>query len=156
MKLGGRKISNNNLQVVVLPRNDGDVVFKFKPVLSTEDFDKLVKMPDMPFVTDAQGTRSFPDDPMYRKQVLEYVGLKSRWMFLYSISATEGLEWETVNIGDPKTWEHYTEEFKEAGITEIEMQRLNAAFEKVNSLNEEHLEEARNRFLASQQVKQNQ
>lgn len=156
MKLGGRKLTNNNLEIVVIPRNDGDLAFKFKPVLSTDDFDKLVKIPDVPIISDAQGTRSLPDDPMYRKQVLEYIGLKSQWMFLESISATEGLEWETVNIGDPKTWSAYIDELKASGITEIETQLLTRAFEKVNCLNETHLEEARNRFLASVQAKQDQ
>jgi len=156
MKLGGRKLSNNNLEIVVIPRNDGDLVFKFRPVLSTESFDKLVKLPDIPIITDAQGTRSLPDDPEYRKNVLAYINLKSQWMFLDSISATEGLEWETVDIGNSKTWALYTDELREAGLTEIEAQMLSRAFEKVNSLNESHLEEARNRFLASLQGSQGQ
>lgn len=153
MKLGGRKLTNNNLELVVIPRNqDGDLVFKFKPVLSFDDFDKLVKLPEVPIITDAQGTRALNDDPIYRKQVGEYIAVKTAWMFLTSISATEGLEWENVDIGNPKTWQGYSDELQASGITEIEAAMLNRGFEKVNSLNESHLDEARSRFLASQQA----
>jgi len=148
MKIGGRKISNNNLEVVVLPRSDGDIVFRFKPVLTFEDFDKLVPMPEMPYVEDATGRKALPEDPTYRKNMAVYLEKKSCWMFIDSISATENLEWEKVNIGDPTTWTTYDAELFDAGITEIEQRLLRIAFERVNSLNEAHLEEARNRFLA--------
>lgn len=156
MKIGGRKISNNNLEVVVLPRSDGDIVFRFKPVLTFDDFDKLVSMPDMPYVEDATGRKALPEDPTYRKAMSVYLEKKSCWMFLDSISATENLEWDKININDPSTWTSYDTEFTEAGITEIEQRMLRIAFERVNSLNEAHLEEARNRFLASTPAKAGQ
>lgn len=156
MKLGGRKLTNKNLEIVVIPRDDGDLIFKFKPVLDFSEFDELLPYPKMPIVTDAQGTRQVKDDPVHKQKVTSYLSKKMAWMFLVSISATDNLEWENIKLGDPNTWESYIDELKSAEISEVEVNMLDRAFQRVNSLSEEHLDEARNRFLVGQKTAQEQ
>ena len=78
--------------------------------------------------------------------------MKSKWMLLKSLDATEGIEWEKVKVSEPATWDLLEEELKDSGLNEVEIMRLYQAMMKVNSLDEEYLEEARERFFASVQA----
>lgn len=148
MKLGGRVISNNNLEVVVIPRTDGDLVFKFKPVLDDTDFDTLVPMPKPPLKIDGDVKTFLYNDPDYTKSFHEYFILKQSWMYLKSIEATEDLVWETVDLGNPNTWTNFEKELISAGFTVTERNLMFQGFEKANSLSQEHLDKARESFLA--------
>lgn len=148
MKLGGRVISNNNLEVVVIPRTDGDLVFKFRPVLDDTDFDALVPLPKPPLKMDGDVKTFLYNDPDYTKSFQEYFALKQSWMYLKSIEATEDLVWDTVDLGNPKTWTNLEKELVSAGFTVSERNLMFQGFEKANSLSQEHLDKARESFLA--------
>jgi len=154
MKINGRKLSNNNLEYAVIPRNDGNQIFTFKPILDSEVFNTLCPMPKPGFISDEKGQRENTEDPGYQKKFLDYLEKRQQWMFLESISATPGLEWEQVKLDDPETWGLYSKELTESGITDLEFRLLREAFEKVNCLNEAHLEEARESFLATLRQKE--
>ena len=121
MKYKG-KTPSRSIEICVLPRQDGDIVFKCGAVLDYTDFDKLCPTPDVP-------VRIYPDkrrvedveNPDYKQKMNDWATQKVAWMFIESLKATPELEWETVDPSDSETWVNYQTELKEANFTEPEM-----------------------------------
>lgn len=150
MKINGRKLSGANVEWVIIPRSDGDLVFKATAVLDASRFDTLCKEPKAPLVSKPgkKPERDF-NDPEYKDELETYGRKRWAFIFLETFRYSDGLEWETVNYDDPNTWLNYESELKEAGFTNSECQLLYKGMAVANNLNQEKIEEARNRFLAS-------
>lgn len=151
MKVQGRKPSGLREELLVLPREDGDYAFKFRAV--SEDFPEKRPEPARKLVKGAIVQDA--NDPEYRTRLDEWAVRKAHWHFLMSIAATEGLEWETVNIEQPATWANWEEELKNSGWSDAERQAIWQTYIKANFLSEDMLDEARKRFLAGPQVSLN-
>jgi len=154
MKINGKKIEEPNVQLVVLPRMEGDIGFYFKAVESLDEFKKLCPEPTPPITTRADGT-TFANvtSEGYKDAVSEREVLMLHWMFLKSISATPNLTWERVNMQNPETWKEWESELRESKIFQVEQSLLMDGFNKANSLDEAMLDEVRKSFLASGGVK---
>lgn len=150
MKLNGRTLVPN-VEVVVIPRQSGDLVFKAAAVLDYDEHDKLNPQPEPPIRLLPGGVRQQNiEDPKYIKAVDDWATNKFHWMFLKSLSATEGLEWETVKMDQPKTWQNYKAEMSKAGITPGEVARIEMLVTDACGLNQQKIDEATKRFLAGQ------
>ena len=149
MKLNGEVVENDNIVLVVIPRKKRNLAFYFKPVLNWEkQFDSLCKQPQPPKVRLPNGTVNPKfDDPKYREATTEYIRLRSAYVFLQSISQTEGLEWSKVKLEDPSTWLLWTDELTEAGFTQPEQNALFEGYLEANSLSDDCLDKARATFL---------
>lgn len=150
MKIAGKPVTKAGLTIVVIPRDNEDVVFKFRPLTSKDDFETLYPAPKPPTKV-LPGNQSIQDikNPAYLSQLTQWAANKNAWQFLQSISATEKLEWSKVDLSKPETWVNWTSELEEY----FSLQEINLIFNgylEANSLNEDKLEEARKRFLASQ------
>lgn len=154
MKLKGKKIEGPPPEMIVFNRGDEDLVFKAKAVLDYKEFNKLCPEPKPPVNFKAGDDKGVEDeeDPDYKIAISKHGRLRYLWMMIESLSATEDLEWEKLNPKDPSTWELLTEEFENSGLTQFELVHLQMIVQKANVMNEEHLEEAKKRFLAKQQV----
>jgi hypothetical protein len=159
MKIGGEKLQVAKPEIVVLPRtgDDGqpcDIVFKCAPVTDYEEFDQLCPQPEPPKKTYPADTGKPPevlvDHPEYLKALQEYSARRSAWTFIKSLSATEGLEWETVKMGDPSTWVGWQDELRESGINDFETSKILQGIMVANSLSEERMQEARERFFTAE------
>jgi hypothetical protein len=153
MKLGGEKFVKPNLEIIVIPRGDGeDIVFKAGPVGNMDDFEKLCPLPEPPVKMYPGGRKSQNvKDEGYQKKLAEHAELRFHFMAIQSLKMTEELEWETVDEAEPSTWTNYMDELREAGFSEVEVNRVVQGVMDANCLNEDRIEEARQRFLASQQ-----
>lgn len=149
----GQKVAGPNVEYIVIPRGDkSDVVFKAQAVLDTKPFEEMVKAPK-------PGKKMLPggvvredlDDPVYKDSLEVFANLRYSWIVINSLKATEGLEWETVNFDDPATWNNWETELKEAGFSRTEIQYVQLGVANANALNQEKIDEARNRFLLSVQ-----
>lgn len=150
MKLKGTTVKNDNIEYVVIPRKDKNLVFTLRPVLDYDEFDNYLKEPTPPTITMAGGATSLDyEDRDYKRSYLDYLNRKSQWTFIQSLMATEELELEKVKLNDPSTWLLLDDELREAGFTINERNQLWIAYEKANSINKDRLEEARNSFLAT-------
>ena len=154
MKLNGKKLSESNKETIVFPRPDGDLVFVLAAVLCTDEFEKLCPEVLPPMIRRPSQDVATPDlsDKDYQNALMERAKQQSRWMFLKSISATPGLEWEEVDINKPNTWDKIDEEFLKSGIVNSERVQLYNAMMRANSLDAAYLKAARERFFASQQA----
>jgi len=150
MKLQGKRIEGANEVVIVIPRaSSTDIVFKARAVLDMLPFEKMCPSPEPPKRMVAGGVE-IPNfkDPSFLKQLDNYSVKRLSWIVLTSLEATEGLEWENVDLSDPTTWNNFREELMEAGFSNVEVNRIVGDCINVNALNEEKIEEARERFLS--------
>jgi len=158
MKYAGKKLDEPISDVVVIPRNGEDIVFKCQCVTDFSQFDAICPAPEPPKVQFRGQANAIPnyDDPEYQKQLDEYSRNRINWMVLQSLKATEELEWETVDYNNPATWENYSKELEEAGFSNVHVGRIIDTVSHVNGLNERMMDEAKQRFLAGQQAQQQQ
>jgi hypothetical protein len=171
MKIRGREIKGPNEQLLVIPRpnievpeivdgkptgktisESGDIVFKVRAVLDYSDFEKMCPTPQPPMVRKLGQAQATPDisDVKYTEMLGRWASQRTHYMMLKSLEATEGLEWETVKINEPDTWEGFAKELEAAGLTNPEAAKLLGAISQVNGIDEDKYEEARQRFLHSQ------
>jgi hypothetical protein len=152
MKLKGYKPTDPNIEIVVIPRGDGnDFVFKAQAVLDLEPFEKMCPMPTPPYLIHKDGTEGLDiEDPQFQQKLKDYSLLKSSWMVIQSLKATPDLEWETVKASEPDTWKNWIDELKDFKLGEYEISLILNAVHSANGLDESKIDAARKRFLASQ------
>lgn len=153
MKMHGKKLSTMNNQVVIFPREDGDIVFKAAPVLDFTNFDKLYPEPKPGMILKRGETVATPnfEDSKYKEALVKRNKAYTMYMILQSLSVTEGLEWETVKMDDPTTWENMDKELEESGLTNVERGQIMQAVMRANSLDMSYIDEARKRFFDLEQ-----
>jgi hypothetical protein len=157
MKIGGKTVEGINVEYCVLPRGDNPddaVVFKAQAVLDMSGFDKLCPVPKAPKKNVKGVMIEDIERPDYKAMIEIYSNNRMTYMILKSLEATEGLEWDTVDLSDSSTWENYKKDLTNAGFSEIEIMRIINCVMTANCLNETRLEEARNSFLLSQRLRQ--
>lgn len=155
MKLAGKRLEGPNIEMIVLPRGNGEpIVLHAQAILDYEPFDKLCPRPRPPVVMKRGGTKSLNvEDPRYKSALELYSHRRFAWIILTSLRhGTPSLEWETVNYGDPNTWLNYEKELRDAGFSTTELGHIHRGVMVANALDDDKLEEARNAFLASQQA----
>lgn len=159
MKVNGKSMKGPRIHTLVLPygNNDEDfLVFKFRALTAKDDFEKVMKRPQPPKITKPGGETFFDlNDKNFQAAIEDWGNKKVNWEFLQSISVTDGLEWETVNMSEPSTWANWRQDI-ENNFGTVDAGRIFNGFLDANSLSEEKLEEARQRFLASQEVAQSE
>lgn len=148
MKLHGKVIGEPKPIPVIFTRGEEDFVFMVKAVFDMEEFETLCPEPK-PTVSLREGPIL---DESYKKRVESHYDRKTNWVILQALTATKGLEWDTVDMEKPDTWENYQKELRMAGLTNGELVHLITQINKVNSVDEKKMEEARDRFSASQEA----
>jgi len=153
MKINGKKITGANETFIVIPRDNADnIIFKARAILDMEEFENMCPAPEPPIRKYANGREQRNvKDPGYMQQMNNHSTLRLSWIVLMSLSATDGLEWENLDITDPATWNSFRKELTEAGFSTIEINRIIADCLEVNALNEEKIEAARELFLLQAQ-----
>ena len=149
MKYKGRKLVGRNTDVLVLMRGNERIVFKAEALDNYDDFNKMCELPDPPVKLLPGGVKEpNKNDKSYLKRLDDYAKRKTDFCILKSLSINEDVEWEKVDMQKPETWCLWREELKEAGFTEVEMLRILQLCVKVNCLDDDLLEKAREDFLA--------
>jgi len=146
MKIGGVDVNSPCEEVLILPRLQGDVVIKARAVMSMDEFDKLCPEPAPKKVLRAGGWQENKDDPNYKSQMETYGEQRWNYIALKSLEPSE-IEWEKVDLGNPRTWQNWTEELTEAGFSSVEINRITVCVMQANALDESKLEKARDAFL---------
>ena len=149
MKLHGKKLSTLNNQIIIIPREDGDIIFKAAAVLDMTDFDQLCPEPKPPLIRKRGENVDTPDlnDKKYQEAVQKRNRQYTNYLILKSLQVTEGLEWETINLVDPSTWENLEKELQDTGFSSMERVQIIQGVMRANSLDMAYIEEARKRFF---------
>lgn len=152
MRMKGQKLGSPNEEIIPIPRGTGDdIIFIARAIQDMTPFEKLCPPPKPPMRK--IGADDIPNlkDPNYLKQVNAFAEKKMSWMYLTSLEATEGLEWDKVDVTDPSTWHLFRSEMHEAGFSDIEIDRVMAGVVSVNALSDVKIDAARERFLLLRQ-----
>lgn len=155
MKIKGLDLTKEHVDFVVFTRGDQKIVFTIKGVYNYDEFDTLVELPKPNIITNVKTGQKTADteSPSWTAKITEYVQLKNAYTALKSLSATEGLEWETVDIGQPDTWLNIDKELRQV-FSENELNFLLSKIVEVNG-NAETLNKARESFLAEKSQEKN-
>jgi hypothetical protein len=165
MKIAGKKIVGSNIEYIVIPRPlsfqlnpetqepqevNNDIVFKATAVLSFENFEKICPPPTAP-LSKRPGGESFQnvEHKDYKAKELVWGLNRTNWLILESLKATDDLEWETVKADDPSTWGNWNKELEDSGLNWKEISLIREGIWKANALNDEKIDQAKKRFLAS-------
>ncbi len=147
MRIGGIEIKGPAEEVLVLPRLEGDdIVIRAQAVMDMDTFDALCPVPKPPGVRTKDGWKPNEKDETYQGRVTQLGEQRFAYMVIKSLEPSE-IEWEAVDISDPSTWLGWTDEFKKAGISSTEVNRIIVCVMQANALDEAKLKEARDLFL---------
>ena len=154
MKLFGQSVLGPNVDHVVFPRADYDIIITARAILDDGPFYERCPKPKAPKIHkpgNAEWTEDFTD-PDFRKSVENWASQRTAWTILESLKATpvENLEWEDVKYDQPHTWTLWQAEMKKAFFTENEIIQVMNLVWSVNGMSQDRLDEARLRFLAGQ------
>jgi hypothetical protein len=151
MKVNGREIAGPNRVTLVLPReNADDIVIIAQSISDMSAFDKYIELPLPPSAMVKGGNVEHNyNDSGYVEQLAGYNLKKMAWIVLTSL-APSNIEWEKVDLENPGSWVGYVEEMKDAGFSEIEVNRVCNLCMEANALDEGKLEAARQVFLRGQ------
>lgn len=154
MKFHGTSMKGPSEEIVAFPRSslDGkqqDLVFILKAVLDFSEFEAICPNPKPAPMLLPGNIQTFDfKNPKYKAEVEAYGGKKMAWMFLKTIESSPNIEWETIDMKDPETWNNYLQELSPF-LTASQIVHLYNRAIMINTVDEEKMEEARNRFLAA-------
>jgi hypothetical protein len=154
MKIKGQKPPKPQAQEMEFPRKGGNIVLTIEPVMDMFDkYKEVYPEPEPPVRLipggDPGGEQLF-DDPGYKKKYDSWLRRNSAWLIYHSVKDTPGLEFESVNEKDPKTFDNIESEFKEF----LSMGEYGLLAEKVNTVslpNESSLKESIKVFALARQ-----
>ena len=147
MKIGGVQLTGLNEAILVLPRSGGDLVIKARAIPDYEEFDKLCPEPKMPVMVTKNGVENNGDDINYVAAIAQREQMRIAYIYVKSLEPSN-IEWDTVKTDIPSTWMNFREDFKKAGLSPVEINRIWGTVSDANCLSEDKLVEARARFLA--------
>ena len=150
MKIAGidpKSLSNE--VILVLPRGDKEIVFRAKGLPDMAEFDTLCPAPKPPGKFTKEGWIPNLTDPTYQQVISAWSKKRLGYMVFKSLAPTE-IEWDTVSESDPRTWSQWDVDLKNAGLTQVECNRVLGLVLEANALDEAKLQKARQVFLVGQ------
>jgi len=146
MRIGGVKVEGPNEEILVLPRLGDDIVIRARAVCDMSEFEALVPEPKPPGKLTKDGWVPTLNDETFRQRLQKFGEQRFAYMVVRSLEPSD-IEWEKVDINNPKTWKLWEEELKAAGLSKVEVDRISVCVMRANSLDEAKLKEAREVFL---------
>jgi len=156
MKIAGQELAGEltelNEEVLVLSRKKSQIILTARAIADMEEFTSRVNEPKPPRVfRKGKGWSDHTDHPNYQEELNHYGGLKMAWLVLKSLEPSQ-IEWDTVNMEQPATWENWEKDLKANGFTQHECNLVLGLVVSVNQLSEAKLEKARELFVHGQEA----
>jgi hypothetical protein len=151
MKIGGVDPTILTKEVIlVLPRGDEQVVFRAVGLSNYDEFNALCPEPKPPGKLTATGWEPNQEDKDYQSVLAAHNARRMAYMAVTSLAPSE-IEWDTVVMGKPSTWQNWEVDMKKNGFSQVECNRVMGLVMEANCLDEERLQQAREVFLLGQQ-----
>ncbi len=148
MRIGGVPVTKCE-EILVLPRIEGNLVFTAVAVPSMDYFDEVCPKPAPAMMLKAGGKREPKIDDNYVQLLEDWSQRRYAYICVKSLEPSD-IEWDEVALDKPSTWTKWTDELREAGLSDVEINRVQTLVLDANSLNEAKLKEARDSFLRGQ------
>lgn len=146
MRIGGMKIEGLNEEILVLPRLNEDIVIRAQAISNMDAFDALVPEPKAPGKLTKDGWVPVLNDETYKSRMKLYGEQRFAYMVIASLIPSD-IEWDKVDLDNPKTWRGWEQELKDANLSVVEVDRITVCVMRANALDEDKLKEARELFL---------
>lgn len=147
MKINGVPIGLPEPITVRIVRGKKVIELVCKAILDYEPFNALVPEPKPPRVRPVNGTPYLDvNDKEYLAACERRMKLKEAWIYIQSLSATEGLVWDTVMPEVPDTWLNFQKEFN-AIFTEQEQHRISLGVFEAQAPSERTMDKAYDAFF---------
>jgi hypothetical protein len=146
MRVGGVTVTGPTEEILVLPRTPEPVVFRAVALPNMDEFFKLCPEPKPPGKLTKDGWIPDPKAPGYLEILEKHAEQRLGYMMIRSLAPSE-IEWDTVEVHNPKTWSRWQNDLLSAGLTQVEVNRVAQLVTDANGLNEAKLERAREVFL---------
>ncbi len=155
MKMQGKTVDAKFVVPVVIPRPGSEsFVFQCQPLTAEQNtfFAEACPRPKPKNTLFRGETEPRPDatNPQYLEAMKLWSKAKSDYLFIASLEATEDLEWDSVVVDDPTTWDSAVKELLTAGFLDGEVAALYRAVAEANGLDGKKIDEATKDFLATQ------
>lgn len=148
MKIAGQDVHMPPEDVVIFPRTHENLIFHIIGVDSFTDCDEKYPRPKPPKMLKRGQQIENIEDPTYKSQFDTWAQARQDWLLIKALECPKNdITWDHVNVDDPTTWSKVNDELKEAGLTQIELNRLINKVYEVNALSESGMETARANFL---------
>lgn len=144
MKVNGRTVNSLNEDVLVLPRGDGDIVFRGRAIADPDKFTKMVTPPTPPRILKRNEMVTDFEDTGYLDALMSYQIARTGFTVIETLYE---VEWDTVNKEDPQTFSNWTRDL-EGAFSAAEQQQIINFVTRVNSLDQGKITAARESFLA--------
>jgi hypothetical protein len=138
-------------EVLVFPKGDQQLVFRATGLGSLEDFERLCPEPVPPMKLTKEGKVADTEDKDYVAAISGHQKLRSAYLIVNSLRPSE-IEWDTVKLDAPATWANWDKDLKNAGLSQIECNRIQSLVWEANCLDEKKLQKARELFLQGTRV----
>lgn len=145
MKIAGKEYNSLNEDVLVLPRSQGDIVFRGRAIADFEEFNELCPAPLPPTILTRKGKEEDHEDEGFKQQKNQYSLRRMAWMVIKTLEPSD-IEWDTIDMEKPSTWGNWVDEMSKV-LSPGEQQRLLNFVLQVNCLDEAKVEQARADFL---------
>lgn len=155
MKIGGVTVTPPSQKVLVLERDQGDIVFLAEAVQDFDDFNKLCPEPTPPKKMVKGVWKIDETDQPYKQMREDYQVRQFSYIVLKSLEPSE-IEWETVDMDRPSTWSNWVTDLRDAGLTGVEIGYVKDIVWEANCLDEEKLKAARESFVLGRQKGQSE
>lgn len=146
MKIGGVELKGPNIEIIVFPRPEGNIVIKAQTCPNFKEFDALVQMPQPGGVRTKDGFKKDYKAQSYIESLEIYERQRFAYMCIKSLEPSN-IEWEKTDITKPSSYLGWEEELMEAGLSEIEVNKITAAINLANNVDERKMQAARDAFL---------
>lgn len=163
MKVNGQKLDK---KAAIFPDPDKPLTFKrgksfiaflAQPVWDFDEFDEMVPAPvnkKMRFNKNAPGGKEpDPNNPVYKDAMAKYATQRWGYMVLKTLEPSPNIEWETVSLDDPKTWDKVEDELR-ATLANFEFGKVMRLVDEANALDDDKLEENAESFFQGQLAKE--
>lgn len=149
MRVGGVTVTAPVEELLVIPRGESSLVFRARAVESMDEFDAMSPKPQPPGKLTKDGWVPEPEHPDYRTILEHYAVRRLAYIVVRSLEPSN-IEWDTVDINNPKTWANWDTDLRNAKMTEVEIDKVLQLVIEANSLSEEKLKRAREDFQRGQ------
>ncbi len=149
IKIAGQAVPQTTHEdVLVLPRGEEAIAIRAKAIPDFEEFNKTCPEPEPPGKLTKDGFVPNKDDETYKGRLEQHNIRRIGWMVTRSL---QEIDWDKVNVENPKTWAKWQEDLEDSGFTAVECNLVLALVIDVNSLNEQKLKDARDSFIRGQE-----
>lgn len=146
MKIGGVEVTKPSEELMVFPRDGGDLVFRAQAIEDMDVFEKLCPEPIAPGVRTKDGFVKNEKDPAYQEMVEHRQNQQLAFIVIKTLKPS-AIEWQEVSEDNPSTWLKWRDELHAAGMTSIETNRLVNLVLEANCITEKRMKEAREHFV---------